>query len=211
MLAPSLLSADFADLKDALTKIKENGGSVVHVDVMDGMFVPEISYGQPVVRSIRKHSDLVFDIHLMVEHPERQVESFAKAGADWITFHYENTKDSAAGIIEKIHSLGLKAGIAIKPATSVASLGRLLEAVDLVLVMTVEPGFGGQKLIPECRDKIGELVKLREEKGLGYLVSVDGGVNVETIDSVVGQKADVIVSGSAFFSGALKDKIAAYF
>ncbi len=204
MLAPSLLSADFSDLKAAVSMIESQGGSVVHIDVMDGQFVPEISYGQPVVRSLRPHTLLPFDVHLMVERPENQIESFAKAGADWITFHYENTIGSARNIIEKIHSLGKKAGISIKPATAVSQLGSLLDAVDLVLVMTVEPGFGGQKLIPECRDKIKELCAVRKERSLDFMISVDGGVNEQTISSVIDAGADVIVSGSAFFKGALK-------
>ena len=203
MLAPSLLSADLADLKGALKTIETNGGKVVHIDVMDGRFVPQISYGQPVVQSLRPYSDLPFDVHLMVEHPEQQVESFAAAGADWITFHHEACVHSHR-LVQRIHDLGKKAGISIVPSTPVSALEEILGYVDLVLVMTVNPGFGGQKLIPSCVKKISELVRIREEEGLDFLVSVDGGVNAETLSSVIDAGADVIVSGSAFFTGKLK-------
>lgn len=203
MLAPSLLSADLADLKNALKSIETNGGSVVHIDVMDGRFVPQISYGQPVVKSLRPYSDLPFDVHLMVEHPEEQVESFADAGADWITFHYEACVHSHR-LVQKIHCLGKKAGVSIVPSTPVSALGEMLEYVDIVLVMTVNPGFGGQELIPSCIRKISELVEIREKLGLNFKISVDGGVNAETLRSVVDAGADVVVSGSAFFSGKLK-------
>lgn len=204
LLAPSLLSADFADLKGAINKIQNNGGSVVHIDVMDGSFVPEISYGQPVVRSLRPLTALPFDVHLMIENPERQIESFAKAGADWITFHYENTVGKAKEIIDSIHALGKKAGISVKPATSPSQIADLLPFVDVVLVMTVEPGFGGQKLIPECLSKAGEFNRLRSENGYSYLISVDGGVNEKTMEQVLSSGVDVIVSGSAFFKDAFK-------
>lgn len=202
MLAPSLLSADLADLKNAVKIIENNGGTVVHIDVMDGRFVPQISYGQPVVQSLRPYTKLPFDVHLMVEHPEEQVESFAKAGADWITFHHETCVHSHR-LVQKIHDLGKKAGISIVPSTPVSAIKEMLEYVDLVLVMTVNPGFGGQKLIPSCVKKITELVELRKQLGLDFMISVDGGVNAETIGSVADAGADVIVSGSAFFSGKL--------
>lgn len=203
MLAPSLLSADLADLKNALSLVKNNGGSVVHIDVMDGRFVPQITYGQPVVQCLRPHSDLPFDVHLMVEHPEDQVDTFASAGADWITFHHEACVHSHR-LVQHIHDLGKKAGISIVPSTPVSAISEMLEYVDLVLVMTVNPGFGGQKLIPSCLKKITELVELRKKLGLNFMISVDGGVNADTLKSVVDAGADVIVSGSAFFSGKLK-------
>lgn len=202
MLAPSLLSADLADLKNAVKIIENNGGTVVHIDVMDGRFVPQISYGQPVVQSLRPYTKLPFDVHLMVEHPEEQVESFAKAGADWITFHHEACVHSHR-LVQRIHDLGKKAGISIVPSTPVSAIKEMLEYVDLVLVMTVNPGFGGQKLIPSCVKKITELLELRKQLGLNFMISVDGGVNAETIGSVADAGADVIVSGSAFFSGKL--------
>ena len=203
MLAPSLLSADLADLKNALKTIEDKGGTVVHIDVMDGRFVPQISYGQPVVQSLRQYSALPFDVHLMIEHPEEHVDTFASCGADWITFHHEACVHSHR-LIQKIHDLGKKAGISIVPSTPVSAITELLEYVDLVLVMTVNPGFGGQKLIPSCVKKIAELKALREQRGLDFMISVDGGVNAQTISSVIDAGADVVVSGSAFFTGKLK-------
>ena len=210
LLAPSLLAADFGRLAEAVEKIEKGGGDVVHIDVMDGSFVPEVSFGQVVARSLRPLTKLPFDVHLMVQNPERQIESFAHAGADWITFHYEaaeaqakNGGLSSVQLIEKIHSYGKKAGVSIKPATSVDSLKNLLEFADIILIMTVEPGFGGQKLIPECLDKVRELAKLRDQLGLSYKISVDGGVNAQTLDSVLQSGVDIVVSGSAFFNGSL--------
>lgn len=203
ILAPSLLSADFSNLTEAFEKIENYGGKAVHIDVMDGQFVPEITYGQPVVRSVRKLSKLPFDVHLMVENPELQIESFAKAGADWITFHLEAAVHSHR-IIQHIHELGKKAGISIVPSTPVAALKELLEYVDIVLVMTVNPGYGGQVLIPSCVEKVKELKRIREEKGYNYKISVDGGVNSDTLKTVLDAGTDIVVSGSAFFNGSLK-------
>ena len=202
-LAPSLLSADFSSLDKAIKQIEENNGTVVHIDVMDGQFVPEITYGQPVVRSIRKLTKLPFDVHLMVNNPENQIESFANAAADWIPFHNEAT-NHAHRLIQMIHDQGKKAGVSICPGTPISILSELLESADIILVMTVNPGWGGQKIIPSCVKKVAELKKLREEKGYHYLISVDGGVNAETISSVKDAGADVIVSGSAFFNNTLK-------
>lgn len=202
ILAPSLLSADLSDLRGAVRHIEQNGGTAVHIDVMDGRFVPQITYGQPVIRSIRGLTKLPFDVHLMIEHPEDQVDSFAEAGADWITFHAESTVH-VNRLLCHIKDLGKKAGISIVPSTPVSLLSEVLPFADIVLVMTVNPGFGGQKLIPSCVDKIRELCRLRTEKKLSYLVSVDGGVNSSTLSDVVSAGADVIVSGSAFFKGEL--------
>ncbi|MDR1785957.1 MAG: ribulose-phosphate 3-epimerase [Spirochaetaceae bacterium] len=202
ILAPSLLSADFSDLGAALGRIREGGGSMVHFDVMDGVFVPEITYGQVVLRSLRKKTALPFDVHLMVERPEGQIESFAQAGADWITFHAEAAA-GGAGLVEKIHSLGKKAGVAIAPSTPIGALEGLLPAADLALVMGVHPGFGGQGMIPGCVEKIAALGALRKKAGLSFLISVDGGVNAATLGPVIEAGADIIVSGSAFFSGQL--------
>ena len=203
VLAPSLLSADFSNLENALNTIEKNNGGAVHIDVMDGRFVPQITYGQPVVPSSKALPHLPFDVHLMVEHPECQIESFALSGADWITFHFENTVH-VYRIVQQIHSLGKKAGIAICPATPVDFISEILPEIDIVLVMTVNPGFGGQKLIPSCVKKIAALKEIREKFGYGYKISVDGGVNAETAAMVVNAGADIVVSGSAFFSGALK-------
>lgn len=203
VLAPSLLSADFSSLEKAIKQIEDNNGSVVHIDVMDGQFVPEITYGQPVVRSIRKLTKLPFDVHLMVEHPENQIKTFAEAGADWITFHIEAAVH-AHRIIQQIHELGKKAGVSIVPSTPISAIKEILECADIILVMTVNPGYGGQKLIPSCLKKVSELKKLREENNYNYLISVDGGVNNDTLKSVIDAGSDVIVSGSSFFNGSLK-------
>ena len=203
ILAPSLLSADFADLGSEIKKIENNSGNAVHIDVMDGSFVPEITYGEPVIRCVRKITQLPFDVHLMVERPELHIESFAKAGADWITFHYEATPH-AHRVIQMIHELGKKAGVAICPGTPVSVLSEILNSADIILVMTVNPGWGGQKLIPSCVEKVAELKKLRAEKNYNYLISVDGGVNNDTLSSVIDAGTDIVVSGSCFFNGSLK-------
>ena len=204
-LSPSLLSADFSNLRDAFKLCEEKNAQMIHIDVMDGHFVPPVSYGQPVITSIRKCSSLPFDVHLMIEKPELSVESFADAGADYITFHYEATNHSDL-CINKIHNKGKKAGISICPSTPVSVLKEVLPLVDLVLVMSVNPGWGGQKFIPYTAEKITELVNYRKEKFLSYLISVDGGVNNKTLPLVLNAGADVIVSGSSFFKGELEWK-----
>ena len=198
-----MLSADFGALAASVKKIEEGGGDVVHIDVMDGSFVPEVSFGQVVARSLRPLTKLPFDVHLMVQNPERQIESFAALGADWITFHQEAAAGNEVQLLKKIRALGKKAGISVKPATSVNLLKNSLEFADIILIMTVEPGFGGQKLIPECLEKVRELAALRSELGLSYKISVDGGVNAQTLDSVLQSGVDIAVSGSAFFNGTL--------
>lgn len=203
LLAPSLLSADFSDLAGAIRKIENDGGSIVHIDVMDGQFVPQITYGQPVIKSIRPLTDLPFDVHLMVEKPELMVDSFAEAGADWITFHYESTIHIDR-LIHHIHDLGKKCGISIVPSTPVSALSQILHLVDLVLVMSVNPGFGGQSFIPYALDKISDLKKIRAERGLDFNISVDGGVNEKNFSEIAEAGADILVSGSSFFSGKLK-------
>ena len=203
ILAPSLLSADFADLGSEIKKIENNQGGAVHIDVMDGSFVPEITYGEPVIRSIRKLTKLPFDVHLMIEKPELHIDSFAKAGADWITFHWEAT-NHAHRVIQMIHEAGKKAGVAICPGTPVSLLSEILPSADIILVMTVNPGWGGQKIIPSCVEKVAQLKKYREEHGLNYLLSVDGGINNETLSSVIDAGTDIVVSGSCFFNGSLK-------
>lgn len=202
ILAPSLLSSNFADLTSAIKKIETQGGSWVHIDIMDGSFVPEITIGQPVIRSIRPLTTLPFDVHLMTEKPENQIESFAKVGADFLTFHYEATIHHHR-IIEQIHSLGKKAGISIVPSTPISSIMPLLPFVDLILIMTVNPGFGGQTLITECLEKVKELAKIKKDKNFDYFISVDGGVNEKTADTIINSGVDVAVSGSAFFSDTL--------
>lgn len=200
ILAPSLLSADFSDLKSAVKLCEEKKAGYIHIDVMDGHFVPQISYGQPVISSIRKLTKLPFDVHLMVEKPESMVDSFIESGADLITFHIESTVH-ADRLVHHIKEKGVKCGISLVPSTSVAQIKEILPLVDLVLVMTVNPGFGGQKLIPYCLDKVKELAAIKNEKKLSYLISVDGGVNNQTLTSVLEAGTDIVVSGSAFFKG----------
>lgn len=204
-LSPSLLSADFGDLESALKLIEEKGSSYVHVDVMDGHFVPQVTYGQPVISSIRKYSNLPFDVHLMIEKPESSIESYIESGADLITFHIEATAH-ADRCIQLIHEKGKKAGIAICPATPICAITELLPFVDLVLVMTVNPGWGGQKLIPYTLKKVKELADIQKEKNYKYLISVDGGVNQDTLKNVIEAGTDIVVSGSSFFRGNLEWK-----
>lgn len=203
LLAPSLLSADFSNLFSALKMIEEGGGEIVHIDVMDGHFVPQISYGQPVIKAIRRLTKLPFDVHLMVENPELAIDSFSASGADWITFHYE-AATHIDRLVNRIHELGKKCGISIVPSTPVEFLSEILPIVDLVLVMTVNPGFGGQMLIPYCLEKVKKLKKIREERKLKFKISVDGGVNEKNFNEVVFAGSDIVVSGSAFFGGKLR-------
>jgi len=202
LLAPSILSADFSDLGASVRLIEQKGGDWIHIDVMDGHFVPNLSFGALVVRAIRPISALPFDVHLMVTNPESLIADFVAAGADYITFHIEAAVH-AHRLISLIHEAGIKAGISIVPSTPVAALKEILPVVDLVLVMSVNPGFGGQVLIPSGLEKVRELKKIQQESGFSYIVSVDGGVNARTLEAVVDAGADVIVSGSAFFSGEL--------
>ncbi len=200
-IAPSILSADFANLRGELKALEEAGIKVVHLDSMDGMFVPNITFGPPVVKAIRADSKLVFDVHLMIEEPSRYVEEYIKAGADILTVHYEACKDPLA-TVRQIKSLGAKAGISVKPNTQIEEILPLLCEVDLVLVMSVEPGFGGQKFMSSAIDKIKMLKKLRENKGFDYIISIDGGINEQNIHSIVEDGAELIVVGSAFFKSS---------
>ncbi|MDY5845784.1 MAG: ribulose-phosphate 3-epimerase [Bariatricus sp.] len=200
VLSPSILSADFAVLGAEIQKTKNEGAKYLHFDVMDGVFVPSISFGMPVLKSIRKVTDQVMDVHLMITEPIRYVEEFVKSGADMITFHYEACKD-VRGTLEKIKELGVKAGISICPETPETVLEEFIGEVDMFLVMTVHPGFGGQKLIPETLNKVHRLRNMLKEKGADTDIQVDGGVHLGNIREILDAGANVIVAGSAVFKG----------
>jgi ribulose-phosphate 3-epimerase len=196
IIAPSILSADFTRLRDEIESVSQAGCDWIHVDVMDGHFVPNLTIGPPVIQWIRKATELPLDVHLMIEEPIRYLEDFRKAGADWITIHAEACQD-VPKTIEKIRSLGAKAGISLRPKTALDVIFPYLNSVDLVLVMTVEPGFGGQKFMPEMLDKVRSL-----RKRFAKLISVDGGINLQTAPKAAEAGADVFVAGSAIFSAS---------
>ncbi|MFL4358910.1 ribulose-phosphate 3-epimerase [Streptococcus uberis] len=200
-IAPSILAADYANFASELKRIEETDAEYVHIDIMDGQFVPNISFGADVVASMRKHSKLVFDCHLMVVDPERYVEAYAQAGADIMTIHTESTKH-IHGALQKIKASGMKAGVVINPGTPVSALKPVLNLVDQVLIMTVNPGFGGQAFIPECLEKVEEVASLRETLGLTFDIEVDGGVDNKTIAACQKAGANIFVAGSYLFKAS---------
>ncbi len=201
LCAPSILAADFTKIGEEIKLIETSGGDWVHLDVMDGLFVPEITFGAQMVKQIRDKTDLILDVHLMVDHPENQIPSFIKAGADYITFHTEAVVH-AHRLIQIIKEGGVKAGISLVPSTPISTVLELLPFVDQILIMTVNPGYGGQKIIPECLNKVTDLDMIRKEKDYDYLISVDGGINQDTVKMASAAGIDVFVAGSAFFGAS---------
>lgn len=205
-IAPSILAADYANFASELKRIEATGVDYVHIDLMDGQFVPNISFGAGVVAAMRKHSKLVFDCHLMVVNPERYVDELAQAGADIMTIHVEATQH-IHGALQKIKAAGMQAGVVINPGTPVESLIPVLDLVDQVLIMTVNPGFGGQAFIPEMLEKVKAVATLRQERGFDFAIEVDGGIDDTTISLAKEAGANVFVAGSYVFNGDLNERV----
>lgn len=196
--APSILSADFSKLKKEVESVKDT--KYLHLDIMDGRFVPNITYGPMVIEAIRPYSEQIFDTHLMIVEPEKYIEDFAEAGSDIITVHVEAT-DHIHRAVQMIKSNGCKAGVTLNPATSLSTIENIIDDVDLILIMSVNPGFGGQKFIPQMLDKVKRLNKMIEKSKTETLIEIDGGINFENVKEIADAGVDIIVSGSAIFKG----------
>lgn len=206
ILSPSLLAADFSKLGEQIKELEDNDIKYIHIDVMDGMFVPSISFGMPVISSIRKHSKAIFDVHLMIEEPSRYIEEFKKVGADIITVHLEACKHLNR-TLSMIRQAGLKVGVALNPSTPLESLKYVLDMVDMVLIMSVNPGFGGQSYIESTTEKIKELKSIIDKNGYDIDIEVDGGINKDNIANIYKAGANVIVAGTAVFKGNISENI----
>ena len=208
-ISPSILSADFSQLGSEIKRLEEGGADMIHVDVMDGHFVPNLTIGPPVIKALRKHCSLKFDVHLMISPVHKYIDAYADAGADIITIHPEATEDLAKSI-SKIKELGKKAGVSLNPETKVDVIKRYLSQIDLVLIMSVNPGFGGQKFMPEVLDKIKELKNIQKEKNIDFDIEIDGGINFENSKIAIEAGANILVSGTTIFksnNGDIKKNI----